>query len=603
MKRHGPKEVNVDINTEKNVALWLDDDYDDSSKAEIRRMLIEAPNEVVDAFHKSLSFGTGGLRGIMGVGPNRINLFTIRAATQGLANYLLKQTASQGQHSVLIGYDCRYHSEEFAQAAAQVLAANGIKVWLCEQLCPTPLVSFGCCLKKCSAGMMVTASHNPARYNGCKVFWSDGAQVAAPHDQAIVAEVAAIKSIAMVKVVDRLDHPLIEMVGMELQQAYINAIDQLENYRDDNHQHGHRLKVIYTSLHGTGISLFPDVCARWGFSQLSLVEEQVVPDGSFPTVDFPNPEDETALLLGIAKLKQRGADLLIANDPDGDRLGVVVAHQGVAVHLNGNQVAVLLLQHVCQALAEKNKLPANAAFVKTIVTGELFQAICDYYQKPCFNVAPGFKHIAEKIHLWESQQQGYQYVFGAEESLGYLFGTYTRDKDAIASAALVCEMALHAALQGMTLVDMLETIYRQYGVYHECSEALIFDESKDGHDSIRQSIEQLRRAPPKAIGGIDIAFFEDYRSGKRVDFATHSSESLHLPHSDLLLFGLKDGSKVVIRPSGTEPKIKIYISVHEKKVASVAVSKQQCLQKAQGLLAALKERLLAAETFKVPKIS
>lgn len=584
--------IKYDPLTQKNLDQWLHGNYDSETKAEIQKMLLENPKEIVDAFYTTLSFGTGGLRGLMGIGPNRINNYTVRSAAQGLANSISRQTKPAEGFSVLIGYDCRHHSRSFAEEAAKVLAGNGIKVLIFKEMRPTPLVSFGCRYKKCSAAIMVTASHNPPQYNGFKVYWSDGGQVVAPYDTEIVSEASKIVDMTMVKSCPNLASPLISFVDNEIDNSYIEAISHLQNYREINQQQGNELKIVYTSLHGTGITLMPQMLARWGFSNYHPVEQQVIPDGNFPTALKPNPEERTALTLGIDELEKVEGDILIANDPDADRVGVAVRHAGKVKLINGNQLAALLLNHVCKALAERNKLAANAAFIKSIVTTELFAAICKYYQKPCFNVLPGFKYIAEKIHQWESGDRSeYQFVLGAEESFGYLYRTYTRDKDAIAISALICEMALRAKLQGKTLVDLLEDLFKQHGVYDDLLESISFDDSKAGKEAMARAMLLLRRAPPKKILDIDVISLEDYQLSIRSNFITHEIETLHQPQSDLLLFWLSDGSKLAVRPSGTEPKIKIYCSVIEQKSSSIAKALAQCQTKAKQLIDALRTRI------------
>lgn len=579
--------IEFDDETQRNLKNWIDGNYDEATKGEIRRLLKENPKEISDAFYSKLSFGTGGLRGILGVGTNRMNIYTVGTCIQGLCNYLNKQLPGEGTHLVLIGYDSRHQSREFAEKAAQILAANGIKALLFKALRPTPLVSFGCRFKRCSAAIMFTASHNPSQYNGCKIFWSDGAQVLPPHDIGIINEINAIDDINLVKSVANLPHALIEEIDQDVDDAYYDVISRLQNYREDNQSQGHTLKVVYTSLHGAGITVAPQALARWGFTNLHLVENQVVLDGDFPTVPSPNPEEPAALALGIDKLKEVNGDILIANDPDADRVGVVVMHQGQVEILKGNQIAVLLLAHVCESLTSRNKMPANAAFMKSIPTTELFTAIVSYYQKSCFNVLPGFKYMAEKIRFWEEDPKGRQFIFGAEESYGYMLGTYVRDKDAICISALVCEMALQAKLKGKTLIDFLHTLYLDHGVYYESTTSISFPDSKEGKRQMMRSMELLQRRPPNKILEQDVWTFEDYKRSVKVDFKSHQSEPLLFPKSDLLVYWLNDGSKLVIRPSGTEPKIKIYCEVMQKKISTIQAEMAKCKQHAKDLVAAL----------------
>lgn len=583
------KQVQIDPTAQKNIDLWLNGHYDAETKKQIQRLVQENPKEAVDAFYKNLNFGTGGLRGIMGVGSNRMNQYTVGTATQGLANYVKKQPAPPQGHSVLIGYDSRHHSRFFAEVSAKILAGNGIRAYVYEEIHPTPLVSFGCRYKRCSAAIMITASHNPSEYNGYKVYWNDGAQVLPPHDKNIIAEVNAITDVTMIKQVDSLSHPLIEWISTEVDDAYVSAIFPLQNYPDDNRAHGSNLRVVYTPLHGTGITSMPAVLTSWGFLQFILVDEQCIPDGFFPTVKVPNPEYPEALKMGIKKLQDEKGDILIATDPDADRVAVAVRHGNSVELLTGNQVACLCLQHICEAMSARAELPSNAAFVKTIGTTELFQAIADTYHRPCFNVLTGFKYIAEKIRQWERDPNGYQYIFGGEESYGYLYGTLARDKDAILSGALICEMALHAKRQKKTLVDLLHDLFRRYGVFSEKLLSIDFEESKAGEEQMTAAMVKLRQAPPKQINGVDVIAIEDYLTSLKRDLRTGKSQPITLPRSDVLLFWLADESKVMVRPSGTEPKVKLYCGVVNRNKLSIPNALTECDQRATRILNDLKK--------------
>ncbi len=462
--------ITFDLVTQKNINLWLDGQYDDTTKSEIRRLLKEDPQQLIDAFYTNLTFGTGGLRGLMGIGSNRMNVYTIGATTQGLANYILKQPKDQDkEYAVFIGYDSRHHSREFAEETAKVLAGNNIRVYLFKDIRPTPLVSYATRYKKCMAGVMITASHNTAAYNGYKVYWSDGGQVVPPHDQGIIAEAIKITDPTMVKKVASLSHPLIHEIDTEVDDAYIRDVSSLQNYPQINKKEGHLLKIVYSSLHGTGITMVPKTLKAWGFPEPIYVKPQIIPDGSFPTVKAPNPEYLETLKMGIDLMSETGSDLFIATDPDADRMGVAIQHQGQVVVLNGNQTLSICLEHICESFSSQKRLPLKAAFVKSIVTTELFQTICDAYNRPCFNVLTGFKFIAEKIDEWETLPDSYQYIFGGEESYGSLLSTYARDKDAILASALVAEIALQAKLQGKTLVDKLHDLYYKYGLYAKAS--------------------------------------------------------------------------------------------------------------------------------------
>lgn len=578
--------LKLDAATQRNVDEWLQGDYDEKTKAEIRKLLAENPTEILDAFYTTLSFGTGGLRGIMGVGSNRMNRYTVAAATQGLANYINQQPRSPQGHSVLIGYDSRNHSREFAEEAAQVLAGNKIKVFIFKDIRPTPLVSFGCRFKGCSSAIMITASHNPPEYNGYKVYWNDGAQILPPHDKNIISEVNKIENPSQVKKAAGTKDPLIVWVGDDIDEAYLKAVKPLQRYPEDNKSKGKSLKIVYTSLHGTGITMVPKILNDWGFSQFSLVEKQVIPDGNFPTAHHPNPEEKPALKLGIAQLTTEQADLFIATDPDCDRMGVVCRHGNDIKIFNGNQIACLCLYHLFQS-----KVPENAAFVKTVVTTELFKAICDAYHKPCFDVLTGFKYISEKIRDWERDPKGIQFLFGAEESYGYLLGTEARDKDAIIMSALIAEASLQAKLQSKTLWDVLQKIYRKFGFYHEDLVSLQFEETKAGREQMKKGIERIQAEHPKEFIKIPVSIVEDYQNLIRKDLNTGKTEKITLPKTEMLVFWLKDNSKLVVRPSGTEPKIKLYCGVSYKEYTSLEVIQKQADAHAKELLAALADHL------------
>lgn len=584
-----------DEKTQRNIDLWLNGQYDEETKQQIRKMIQEDPRQASDAFFTNLQFGTGGMRGLMGIGTNRMNVYTIRAATQGLANYMHKNAKKGEKLAAFIGYDSRENSRLFAEEAAKVLAGNGIRVYLSKELRPTPYVSFGCRFKQCLAAIMITASHNPPQYNGYKVYWGDGGQLVPPHDGGVVAEANLITDPSMVKKVSNLKHLLIEEVSSEVDEAYFKAITPLQYYPDVNKREGNKLKIVYTSLHGTGITLLPKALSLWGFKNIVYVDKQIIPDGAFPTVKFPNPEDPQALQMGIDLMVKTQADILIATDPDADRVGVVAMHQNQPVILNGNQIAVLCLEHVCQALSKK-EFPKRAAFIKTVATTELFQTICDFYRHPCFNVLIGFKYIAEKIHEWEVSSNGYQYIFGGEESFGYLLGTYARDKDAIISSALICELALQAKLEGKTIIDKLEEMHHKYGLYQERLLSLNFGETKEGKEEMSRSMHKLREAQLKEIGGVPVSVIEDYISSERLFLETGKKEKMTLPRSDILVYWLTDGSKLMVRPSGTEPKVKLYCGVVEKKFTSVKEASEKALKKCDKLLDALKKAMTSKDT-------
>lgn len=533
----------------ERVSAWLKEPYDIATQQAVKDLQQKDPAALIDAFYTTVAFGTGGMRSVMGPGTNRLNKYTVQGATQGLANYILSQKVATPK--VFISYDSRNHSRLFAQETARVLAGNGIEVFITKDLRPTPFVSFGCRYHKCTAAVMITASHNPPEYNGYKVYWSDGAQVVPPHDTGIIAEVKKVTSPHQVKLADFTDK-LIHEVEKDDDEAYYEALIPLQNHPKICQNHGKELKIIYSPLHGCGITTLPEGLKRWGFTNLSLVEAQKTPDGNFPSAHSPNPEQEGALELGMKQLMNEKGDLFFASDPDADRLGVVVYHQEKPHILNGNQIASLCLYYLCNT----KSLPENSAAVTTIVTTELFKLIAESYNVRPFEVLTGFKYIGEKIHEWKESKE-FSFLFGAEESLGFLYGTHSRDKDATIAACLIAEMALQLKLQKITLIDLLEEIYKKYGPFLEGQLSAKFGAGKEGMETMEILMKKLRDNPPHEIEGQKVIDIEDYLTGK-----TH----IPLPKSNVLLFRLEDQSKFIIRPSGTEPKIKIYGLVrHQEK--------------------------------------
>ncbi|MCB1114460.1 MAG: phospho-sugar mutase [Chlamydiia bacterium] len=578
----------LDEEAEKNIQSWLAQEYDDKTKDTIRQMLNADDPELNNAFYTNLAFGTGGMRGIMGVGTNRMNRYTIMRATQGLANYIEEENLPNP--SVLIGYDSRHHSREFAEIAARVLAANEIDVYIASDIRPTPWVSFGCRFKRCNAAIMITASHNPPEYNGYKVYWSDGAQVLPPHDKGIIEDVNKIESLSEIKKTD-LKSPFITWIDEEIDNAYLKAIRPLSLCPDQNKTKGENLKVLYSSLHGTGIKLLPKAMQDWGFSNLTLVEKQCIPDGDFSAAPSPNPEDPEALKMGVEQLLKENLDLLIATDPDADRVGAVVNHQGKAVYLNGNQIACLGLYHILSEKKVQNTLPDNGAAIKTIVTTELFKKIANNFGVTCFNVHTGFKYVAEKIREWEEDSNPYQYLFGGEESFGYLWGTYARDKDGISASLLIQEIALKQKLKGKTLIDLLNEIYERYGLFFETLKSVRFEETKEGKEKMAQSLDKLRNSPPKSLADIAVKTLDDYQKRKRFDLLSGHVTELPLAQSNVLIFWLEDDSKVMVRPSGTEPKVKLYCGVSQSTFSNQEEALQTLKSKANTLINALESHL------------
>ncbi len=550
--------MTFDKETEENIQNWLEEDYDAKTKRAIQILLKNNPKELENAFYTRLSFGTGGLRGLTGIGTNRINEYTIASATQGLANYLLYKKKNSNP-AVFIAYDSRHSSSFFAEVAARVLSANGIFVYIYRHLRPVPLASFGCRFKKCAAAIMITASHNPPQYNGYKVYASEGMQVLPPEDRAILEEIEKIRSLRQIHSRRDLPNEFVTFIDEEIDEAYLVETEKKQTFLKENREQGHLLKIIYTPLHGTGITLIPDLLKRWGFTSLSLVREQSVPDGNFPTVQSPNPEEEEALALGKKQLLREEADLLLATDPDADRIGVMIRSECKAVLLTGNEIACLLTDYLC-----KNNTFPNGAVIKTIVTSELMKKIAESYGISCFNVLTGFKYIGELITEWEKKGEKYHFIFAGEESYGYLVGTHVREKDAVIMSGILSEMALQEKLQNRSLLDALRDLYEKHGFYKERLLSLTFPDTRENQENIRHVMKTLRKSPPASLAGISIAISEDYENAEKTDWKTGWKTPLDLPRSNVLLFWLEDESKVVIRPSGTEPKLKIYCGIVDR---------------------------------------
>ncbi|MFN5642322.1 MAG: phospho-sugar mutase [Sphingobacteriales bacterium] len=545
----------MDAVIEQKVQQWLNGSYDTETKQEINRMVKEDSAALADAFYKNLEFGTGGLRGIMGVGTNRMNRYTVGMATQGFANYL-KQSFPHEEISVAIAHDSRNNSRLFAEITANVMAANGIKVLLFEALRPTPELSFTIRYKKCHGGVVCTASHNPREYNGYKAYWNDGGQLVPPHDKNVIKEVDKIINVDDVKWSGGESN--ITMVGAELDEAYIQMVKSLSVYPEIIEQQKD-LKIVYTPIHGTGIKMVPDVLTRFGFENIHLVVEQSEPDGNFPTVVYPNPEEGEAMSLGLKKAKALDADILLGTDPDADRVGVGVKnHKGEWVLLNGNQTAVLAFNYLIEARKSKGIAKPNDMVVKTIVTTDMIDVFAEKNNVTCYNVLTGFKWIAELIKEKESTEH---YVIGGEESYGLMIGNGLRDKDAVSAVALLCEMAAFEKSKGKSLYDKLIELYIEYGFYKEHLIS-ITKKGMDGQQQIANMMDSFRKNPPASLAGISVEKLLDYelRNGKNLQ--TGEEWGISLPKSNVLQFLLKDGTKISARPSGTEPKIKFYISVN-----------------------------------------
>lgn len=538
-------------------ASWLNGNFDTATKDAIKKMQAENPKELAEAFYRNLEFGTGGLRGIMGVGTNRMNKYTVGMATQGFANYLLK-TYPGGPIRVAIAHDCRNNSRFFAETTANVFAANGIKVFLFEALRPTPELSFAIRHLGCQGGVVCTASHNPKEYNGYKAYWNDGGQLVPPHDRNVIKEVEKIASVDDVKWSGGESN--ITIVGKDLDEEYTEMVKSLSVYPEVIAKQ-HNLKIVYTPIHGTGITMVPKVLERFGFTNVHIVEEQANVSGDFPTVVYPNPEESEAMSIGLKKAKELDADILLGTDPDSDRVGIGVKdHHGNWVLVNGNQTAVLAFNYMIEARKAKGIAKSNDMVVKTIVTTELIDEIAKKNNINCYNVLTGFKWIAELIREKEGKEH---YVVGGEESYGLMIGDKVRDKDAISAVALLCEMAAYEKDKGRSLFGKLIDLYVQYGFYKEHLIS-ITKKGMDGQQQIADMMAGFRTNPPKTLAGSDVIKLLDYELKKGKNLKTGEEWDIKLPKSNVLQFVLEDGSKISARPSGTEPKIKFYFSVNTK---------------------------------------
>ncbi len=549
--------TNIDQSIMEKVNVWLNGNYDADTKQEIRDLLENNPDEIVESFYRDLEFGTGGLRGIMGVGTNRMNKYTVGMSTQGLANYLKKNFADEKQIKLAIAYDCRNNSTYFAEIAANVLSANGIKVYLFDALRPTPELSFAIRHYGCHSGIVITASHNPKEYNGYKVYWNDGGQLINPHDVNVVNEARAITQIDDVNFDGNAD--LIEMIGAEIDEIYTDKIKGLSLSPELIAKHKD-LKIVYTPIHGTGVKLVPMALKKFGFANIIGVNEQNVVDGNFPTVHSPNPEEPAALEMAIAKAKAEDADLVMASDPDSDRVGIAVRNkENDFVLLNGNQTAALMFHYILSKWKENNKLTGNEYIVKTIVTSELLTDIAKRFEVEHFDVLTGFKFIADIIKRYEGKKQ---FIVGGEESYGYLIGDFVRDKDAVASCCFIAETAVWAAEQGKSMYDLLAEIYVEYDFYLEALKSIV-RKGKLGAEEIQAMMDNFRANPPKSINGSEVVAINDYLLQTAKLVVAGIETKIDLPKSNVLQFFTEDGSKITMRPSGTEPKIKFYFGVKD----------------------------------------
>lgn len=532
---------------------WLSPAFDEATRKEVQHLLDHDPVGLTDAFYQDLEFGTGGLRGIMGAGSNKMNIYTVGMATQGLANYLLSVFPGQ-EVKVAIAHDSRINSPLFARHAARVLAANGIRVFLFEDLRPTPELSFAVRHLGCQSGIVVTASHNPKEYNGYKVYWNDGGQLIPPHDKNIIAEVRKISGPSLVKTQDK--DTGIEWVGREIDEAYLREVTSLSLGQEGKEA----LKIIYTPLHGTGIRLIPEALQTMGFKQVEVLQEQAVPDGNFPTVHSPNPEESAALHLAIERAKATGADLVLGTDPDADRVGIAVRHKDELVLLNGNDTAAALIYYILLRKQELGQLKGNEFLAKTIVTTDLLTEIAQGFGVRSYECLTGFKYIAELIR----EKEGHEvYVAGGEESYGYLIGSFVRDKDAVSSAVMIAEAAAWAKSRGWSFADLLEQVHRRFHAYREDLISLT-KKGKSGAEEIQQMMRDFRENCPAEINGSRVILTKDYQSSIQKDLLNSTETAILLPKSNVFQFVLEDQSVITARPSGTEPKIKFYLSVREK---------------------------------------
>lgn len=549
--------MNIDKDTQARIDQWLSNEYDTDTRSIIRDLIdSEKETELVDSFYKELEFGTGGLRGVMGVGSNRMNKYTIGKATQGLANYLLQQFPNE-QIKVAVSYDSRNNSQAFGHLVADVFSANGILVYLFEELRPTPMLSFAVRHYACHGGVMLTASHNPKEYNGYKAYWNDGGQLVAPHDKNVISEVNAIQSVKAIKF-DRIDEN-IKLIGSEFDDIYIQANKRLSIHPEAVTAQKD-LKIVYSSIHGTGVTIVPKMLEAWGFENIISVAEQSKPDGNFPTVVYPNPEEEEAMSIALQKGIEVGADVIMATDPDADRVGVAVKNaQGDYQLLNGNQIGSLLTYYILSSKKDRKELQEKDYTVKTIVTTNLISDISNDFEVKCYDTLTGFKYIGEMISNLLGQER---YLVGGEESYGFLVGDLVRDKDAVNSCAFIAEMTAYFKGEGKTLFDVLLELYVRYGFYKEKLISLT-KKGKAGADEIKQMMHNLRTDTPKSLGGVQVQKVRDYKNQQEINLISGEKSTIDLPASDVLQFITVDGDVISVRPSGTEPKIKFYCSVKE----------------------------------------
>ena len=548
--------ANLDLIVKERAEKWLSDSYDEETRKKVKQLIDNDPKELTESFYKDLEFGTGGLRGIMGVGTNRMNVYTVGMATQGLSNYLKKAFPDEPIR-VAVGHDSRNNSRLFAERVADIFAANGFKVYLFDSLRPTPELSFAIRHLHCHSGVVVTASHNPKEYNGYKAYWSDGAQVVAPHDRNIIAEVQKITSPDQVMIWkgDRSEN--IEILDETFDQIYLEAVHGL-SLSPDAVERYHDMKIVYTPLHGTGVILVPESLRKYGFTNILTVKEQNIPDGNFPTVESPNPEERSAMKMAIELAESEKAEVVLATDPDADRIGMALRDEnGRYVLLNGNQTCSLLVYYIVKRWSELGRLRGKEYIVKTIVTTELVARIAESFGVRHFDCLTGFKYIAT---VMRNHEQTMQYICGGEESFGFLAEDFVRDKDAVSACSLAAEAAAWAKSQDMTLYELLKEMYVRYGFFREALVSVV-RKGKEGQEEIAKMMSDYRSDPPRSLGGSPIVVIKDYLNGEALDLANGSKTPIDMERSNVLQFTTADSTVVSIRPSGTEPKIKFYFGV------------------------------------------
>ena len=577
------KDKNIDTIYERAIS-WTSHEYDEETRKEVLHMIEGDEKKLIDSFYTDLEFGTGGLRGIMGPGTNRMNRYTVGMATQGMANYLLKNFPA-GNISVAIAHDCRNNSRQFSEIVAGIFSANGFSVYLFESLRPTPELSFAIRHLRCQSGVIITASHNPPEYNGYKAYWDDGGQVTAPHDKNIISEVRKITSISEIKFNGPAEN--INIIGKDIDELFINTIGKISlnpgciNEKND-------IGIVYTPIHGTGVDIIPATLRKFGFTNIINVPEQDMVDGNFPTVKSPNPEDPAAFKMALERARVHGAHIAMATDPDGDRLGVAIKNRsGEFVLLNGNQTGALLTWYIISQMKEKNMLRGDEYIIKTVVTSELLERIAEKNSIECYNVLTGFKYFASLMKKLNDKKK---YIGGGEESFGYLPGDYVRDKDAVGSCAMMAEVAAYSACKGKSLYELLIDIYHEYGLFRE-KLVNIVRKGKEGAKEINNIMRGFRDNPPAVINKSKVIKVIDYQTGTIKDLRKDSAESMDFEKSNVLQFFLEDGTKISMRPSGTEPKIKFYFSVNDslenrddyEKKASDLDSRIEAIIKEMGL--------------------